>query len=113
MRNIVEFLLSKNNAKINDKKAKQELIDKIYDKFKGYGEFERIKTDGTFYATVETEDELRLYWAPEIVKLANVEKQKQGNGEIIATWKIDDIIEFFNYNYDRVFSQINDWFDYL
>ena len=108
---INEYLLSKNNKQFKDTE-RNELVDKLYKEFGDYGEFEKIKDNGTFYMLVDNEDELRLNFPPEIVKLAKVEKAKQGMGEMFATWNIDDIIEFFNYDYKKVFSIIKDWFDY-
>lgn len=115
MNNIYEYLLSKKNPHpFDDKAERQKLVNKLYNEFgRYYGEFERIKENGTFHAVVGSEDELRLYWPPDIVKLAKVEKHHQGNGEIIATWNIDDIIYFFKHDYKRVYYQIKDWFDYL
>ena len=112
MKTIVEFLLGNDKKTIIDQERK-ELVDKLYDEFGQYGEFERIKDDGTFHYVAETEDEARLNLPPEIFKMAKVKKATQGMGEIIYTWNIDDIIEFFDHNYKRVFSQIKDWFDYL
>ena len=112
MKPILEYLLSKTNKQFKDTE-RTELVNKLYKKFGHYGEFDRIKDDGTFYTIIGDEDELRLNFPPEIAKLAKVEKATQGMGETFATWNIDDIIEFYNYDYKKVFSMINDWFDYI
>ena len=73
MKPILEYLLSKNNKQFKDTE-RTELVNKLYKKFGHYGEFDRIKDDGTFYTIIGDEDELRLNFPPEIAKLAKVEK---------------------------------------
>lgn len=115
MKQIVEYLLSKTkrqHPQPNDKK-KKELIDKLYNEFgKLYGNFERISTDGTFYETAANIDEIKHYIPSEIINLASSVTQGPG-GEYVYEWNIDDIIKFYNYDYLKVYSLINDWFDYL
>lgn len=115
MRNIVEFLLSKNIAHDfheENNEARKELIDKLCNNFYNWGEFGNLKDNGTFTYTAETEDWAKMYISPDILKLAKKEaKYYNGNRELIYTWNIDDIIEFFDYNYNRVFNQIKDWYD--
>ena len=111
---ISEYLLSKTKRQqpqSNDK-AKKELVNKLYNEFgKQYGNFEKITTNGTFYETAENIDEIKHYIPSEIVDLASV---TQGpGGEYMYEWNIDDIIKFYNYDYLKVYSLINDWFDYL
>lgn len=111
MINIVEYLLSKDNAKGANEKARQDLVDKLYDEIgESCTEFEKIKDDGTFSALLSEKDAKSIF-PEEIVKLAKI--KPFGYSKKIWTWKLDDVLEFYNYDYDKVYDLINDWFDYL
>ena len=112
MKQIAEYLLSK-TKKQSSTIEKKELVNKLYDEFgKHYGEFEKIKTEGIFIS-VEDENELKYHVPPEMIKIAKVEHSRQGNGEIICTWNIDDVLKIYDYDCEKVYKLIKELFYYL
>lgn len=112
MKTINEYLLSKKNKqKTIDQHAYDNLANKLYDKLGKEEEFENIKKNGTFsvriYGDVSVENMF-----PEIVKLAKKRKGRKQSFDRY-TWKLSEILDLYDYDYDKVYSLILKWFDYL
>lgn len=100
--------------------SEEQLCKKLYDLFGDHGMFENIEDDNTFYISMlpdEEDNELKQYekngLTKDILDLAERKKSYQGGGEVIYTFDIYDIVEYFDDDCDRAFEEIKSWFSYL
>ena len=109
---IDEYLLSKKNKeKTIDQHAYNDLVDKLYDKLGKEEEFENIKKNGTFSTRVYGDESIDNMF-PDIAKIAKKRKGRKQSFDRY-TWKLTEILDLYGNDYDKVYSLILKWFDYL
>lgn len=113
---ISEKLIINKNTKINKSfETIEDLAEALLKRFEGYGEFENIVDDHTFYAGMEDNYEDINFWKKRIKKYKGLfdnyqeEKSSCGIGEITWTWNLDD----FNEDYDILYKNICELFDFF
>ena len=106
MKSIQNFIL--------ESSAIDNLSNKLYDKFKQYGEFENVKDDGEFHIVIANkadEKELKSRFPQELMNKARHEKGVQ---EEFYYFKISDVLDYFKNNIEDVaFNNICQWVDFL
>lgn len=106
MKSIQNFIL--------ESSAIDNLSNKLYDKFKQYGEFENIKDDGEFHIVIANksdEKELKSRFPQELMNKA---RRENGVQEEFYYFKISDVLDYFKNNIEDVaFNNICQWVDFL
>ncbi len=102
---------------ITESSAIDNLSNKLYNKFKQYGEFENIKDDGEFHVVISgksEENEFKKRFPQELINKARHEKANQGMGEEFYYFKVSDVLDYFKNNIENIaFNNICQWFDFL
>ena len=102
---------------ITESSTTDNLSNKLYDKFKQYGEFENIKNDGEFHIVIadkSDEKEFKNRFPQELISKARHEKANQGVGEEFYYFKVSDVLDYFKNNIEDIaFNNICQWFDFL
>ena len=106
MKSIQNFIL--------ESSAIDNLSNKLYDKFKQYGEFENIKDDGEFHIVIahkSDEKDLKSRFPQELMNKA---RHENGLQEEFYYFKISDVLDYFKNNIEDVaFNNICQWVDFL
>ena len=112
MKQITEFLLDKAHAHVKsaDEAEYNKFIMKLYHRL-GYRHsgFKNLLKDGTFTYYTYDDNEIKKYVPQQIIDLATIENDKKGSGKFYK-WNVIDILDHYDYDYEKAYNKILEWY---